>query len=1295
MDHTNIYLNQTPSTWPDQLLTNGAAQTSQSSVATQPTQFITQQRTANFTGTLPTASASTPYQQQSVVPQSSNATPTTAITPNAAYSYYSLALNGNANTPNTTNGSSLPANSFYPQYVPYFYSTGTIPISQYSSLSGATGSGNTQTQTASNNSTPTPSIQSTPQITQTHAPQPQVQAIQQHQGQHVTNPIVTAQQPQASQPARTNSSPMTIDWNDIDRPTRVEILTKIRDNAGTGFYKVWAKSPGAMEVLKDWLKATLAKKDGFEETLMPLLFIIDRLPLGVEELTSSKIAKVLVKVVKDPPSGAVKDLASNIETKWRRMVQEAGDTKIKTEDDGRSKKRKVDPSPPKTAPPAKKTAVAVSSTTSKPTTTIVKKVVQPVKDTKTDSSFFSSKPKPKLPSFRKTVAADSVKKEGPGAATAQPSSIDPFQEAMKLMGKPVGSPSPAEAAAAAIANSIRESTPLVVAVPLGKNGKPKKRVQFPGDDKLVQIKYIERAVYDDDNTEGAHHASYRDLDRDEGHALHAHLFEEQLDWYEPAGIEFPIDVLENTKRGTESTEIATQEEREKSALMAVYMSNAHIPDTPSDLHPGLDAPPNESAMVTMHPGAEVASLEAPIVPPQQPSLHDLLAKIAGSAGGVPTNIPQQPSGAFGGNNFANHNQPQDSEMSWNSGNPPSEPYSQSAGSSQNWNGQGLPPPTGNNYSDEWEGEGPEWLPCPAPSLTTSPRPIVSLAARNRQLNFANRMLEKPKVPQAFLEEQLRTRRSPAPMAPKRMLYLLLGAVVAGTIFQTLFITIPTISALMSTEPTVDISRILTHLRILDRIVDYHNGTRHAGSSGYKASAGYIENVLKKQGACDSIEKQYFKVPTWSQLSPPRATLHFEDKSRRTPPTVELKEGADYSLVHGPSASFSNASVVWLYGYGCPWVKERSLPLDVSAKVVVIARPSLAYSNGRTARDCSVNDVTLHAHRRGAVALVLANGFNDTQLWPLRGILDVPWTNGTAALPRIPVVSVSWVTGQVLQQHSKLSLTSKTSIELAETFNLLCVWDAADSTSSVPETLLIGAHLDSVPTGPGIVDNGSGLATILEWLVALQKAGWNPDGTRSGRSRLKNSFGSNTELPKERRVVWAWWGAEELGLLGSQYYVNSLKEKNENIVASINVDMIASPNGIPTVINATSAPREDVIGPSLKIQCHLQSGFRKLSEAYELANTAMYNSDEWSFLERGIPAGAIQSGASRIKTEAQRESFGGMAGAPMDPCYHSLCDTLGNVNVGLLKLMSRVGFRTVTYLMMKPNLKDWLWDGRQN
>lgn len=219
------------------------------------------------------------------------------------------------------------------------------------------------------------------------------------------------------------------------------------------------------------------------------------------------------------------------------------------------------------------------------------------------------------------------------------------------------------------------------------------------------------------------------------HAARVTMFGEQIDFYEPQResacigmrcwantehitwafyspvIEFPQDVLERLPRGTDSTEIAAQEEREKSALMAVYMSPAHIPDTPSDLMSGFDAAPDESQTVMMLPGAEVASLEAPTAPIVTASLQDLLAKISGNK-----RQQQLGGGSFNGQYTGYADQGQEEEVSWGAGGGGGDMYGvvhgqpsggNNGGQQQGgWNGHGLPPPTGGQYNDEWESNPP-------------------------------------------------------------------------------------------------------------------------------------------------------------------------------------------------------------------------------------------------------------------------------------------------------------------------------------------------------------------------------------------------------------------------------------------------------------------------------------------------------------------------------------------------------------------------------------------------------------
>ena len=219
------------------------------------------------------------------------------------------------------------------------------------------------------------------------------------------------------------------------------------------------------------------------------------------------------------------------------------------------------------------------------------------------------------------------------------------------------------------------------------------------------------------------------------------------------------------------------------------------------------------------------------------------------------------------------------------------------------------------------------------------------------------------------------------------------------------------------SPTPDLTHILTHLRILDRIVDYHNGTRAAHGTGYEASARYVETVIKRHDACDRLERQEFTAPHWRQRGP----------SQMWAGRVNLTEGHDFSVVHGPSAEVSG-TVVWLRDHGCPLVHDFSHvgESQLVDRIVAIERPSLAFMDGRTNRPCSLHDVVLAAQAKGAKAVIMSNTIGDLGFWPFRGVLDVPWFKPDGSLeelPQIPVLSVSWTAGTccfVSCWHSMLS-----------------------------------------------------------------------------------------------------------------------------------------------------------------------------------------------------------------------------------------------------------------------------------
>ena len=202
------------------------------------------------------------------------------------------------------------------------------------------------------------------------------------------------------------------------------------------------------------------------------------------------------------------------------------------------------------------------------------------------------------------------------------------------------------------------------------------------------------------------------------------------------------------------------------------------------------------------------------------------------------------------------------------------------------------------------------------------------------------------------------------------------------------------------------------------------------------------------------------------------------------------------------------------------------------------------------------------------------------------------------------------------------------------------------------TIVVGAHLDSVEEGPGINDNGSGSAGILEIAEQVAKLPNNP------RNRLR----------------FAFWGAEESGLVGSDAYVTEQVDNGniDQIEANLNFDMIGSPNFVRFVYDGdltdSDPPPGGAPDGSGQIEALFNRFFDRRGQATE--PTAFDGrSDYGPFIENGVPAGGLFTGAEGIKTPEQEAVFGGVAGLAYDPCYHQACDTFFNLSYPALDQMS--------------------------
>lgn len=187
----------------------------------------------------------------------------------------------------------------------------------------------------------------------------------------------------------------------------------------------------------------------------------------------------------------------------------------------------------------------------------------------------------------------------------------------------------------------------------------------------------------------------------------------------------------------------------------------------------------------------------------------------------------------------------------------------------------------------------------------------------------------------------------------------------------------------------------------------------------------------------------------------------------------------------------------------------------------------------------------------------------------------------------------------------------------------------------------------------------------------------------------------TAVPNKNKVRFAWWGAEEIGLFGSRHYVRDLlandPEEFDRVALYINFDMMGGPNFIPQIHDSydVSVPVSDNIkDASHQIQVIFESYFKGEDLPFDL--TAMAGgSDYLPFIEVGIPSNGMATGASGLKTAAERETYGGLANAAYDPCYHQYCDTIDNVSREAIHQCSQAASLTLETLSTIDNLRDYL------
>jgi Zn-dependent M28 family amino/carboxypeptidase len=487
---------------------------------------------------------------------------------------------------------------------------------------------------------------------------------------------------------------------------------------------------------------------------------------------------------------------------------------------------------------------------------------------------------------------------------------------------------------------------------------------------------------------------------------------------------------------------------------------------------------------------------------------------------------------------------------------------------------------------------------------------------------------------------------------------------------------PTDSSDLREGVTVD--GITEHLEALQAIADANGGTRVDDTAGYDQSVAYVQERLEAAGYTVTVQPFQFDAFFTSDTQ----------FARISPDPVTYTEGftedflvTEFSGSGDVTAPVQPVDVVVPIGSNPPGTSNSGCEEDdfdgfVAGNIALIQRGT-----------CDFSVKAENAEAAGAVGVILFNeGQPDIPGDDRVGVIGA--TLSTPNLVDIPVFDTTYALGAELVGLARAGGTTvhmQTTTEF-RVFDTANVW-ADTAGGRADRTVVVGAHLDSVAEGPGINDNGSGSATVLEIAEAFSELGIQP----------------------RNKVRFAFWGGEEFGLLGAEHYVATRTARElKDIAVNLNFDMLGSTNFVRFVYDgdgsATGAKGPSGSGNVEKV---FNDYFR--SQDLQTSPTAFDGrSDYGPFIAVGIPAGGLFSGAEDPKTAEEAAIYGGTAGVAHDPCYHAACDTIDNISDTAIDQMSdAAAHATLSFAMttsavngtskangnsLKSGLAAMLWKG---
>jgi hypothetical protein len=467
-------------------------------------------------------------------------------------------------------------------------------------------------------------------------------------------------------------------------------------------------------------------------------------------------------------------------------------------------------------------------------------------------------------------------------------------------------------------------------------------------------------------------------------------------------------------------------------------------------------------------------------------------------------------------------------------------------------------------------------------------------------------------------------------------------------------------------PCIKQADLWDHMKNFQAIADANPGldghpSRNSGEPGYWASVQYVAQKMEAAGYDVTIQPYKFTyssfvgTPTWSQSSP--TARNFTLVNDWNPGTSNGAANADMKPAGGivlpPTPTSSSTS-------GCT---ASDFSGFVSGRIALIQRGG-----------CNFGVKVLNAQAAGATGVVIFNEGNPGRTAVVNGsLLDA---NDQPFIPSIPVAFTSFDIGQQLYNQYQAGTPPHMTLSIQvvvdpnrDDWNVIAESKGGDKNHVV----VVDAHLDAI-YGAGMLDNASGSATILN--IAEQMKRVNP------RNKLR----------------FIWFGGEELGLLGSEFYVNNLTStERSHIGYDLDADVTATPNYLIGVL--------DPAGPDLFGRTVTETFPNRVYKASTVARDqaveyldsigknheflSPVGTDAISFNAVGIPASGVLTGQDCCKLQEEVDLFGGQLGnyegnlgtfdgGCVDNPFR-WCDNLANNDPKVMTFMSRAFANMVVHM----------------